>query len=87
MLHHWVFLFGNYKSMNDATTNILMGKLNTLNLRKNFFHGKLSDYVDAGVGVSNQLRGSSKIDAPLSFDCTIKHKSPTGKKPVGLLSH
>jgi hypothetical protein len=87
MLHHWVFLFGNYKSMNDATTNILMGKLNTLNLRKNFFHGKLSDYVDAGVGVSNQLRGSSKIDAPPFIRPYHKTQEPDGKKPVGLLSH
>jgi hypothetical protein len=29
-----------------------------------FFHGKLGDCVEAGEGASNQLHGSSKIDAP-----------------------
>jgi hypothetical protein len=43
----------NYKSMTDAMTNILMGKLNALNLQRNFFHGKLSDCVEAGGGASN----------------------------------
>jgi hypothetical protein len=41
------------RSMNDAMTNILMGKLNALNLRRNFSHGELSDCVEAGEGVSN----------------------------------
>jgi hypothetical protein len=29
-----------------------------------FFYGKLGDCVEAGEGASNQLHGSSKIDAP-----------------------
>jgi len=43
-----------------------MSKLNTLNLRKNFSHGKLGDCFEAG-GV-NQIRdrGGSEFDAPFS---------------------
>jgi len=42
------------RSMNDATISVLMSKLNTLNLRKNFFHRTLGDCFEA-VGV-NQIR-------------------------------
>ena len=56
----------NFKSMNNAITSILIGKLNFLNSWRNSLHGKLRDSVEAGEGVSNQLRGSSKIDAPPS---------------------
>jgi len=35
------------RSMNDAMISVLMSKLNTLNLRKNFSHGKLGDCFEA----------------------------------------
>ena len=60
-------VFVNQRSMNDAMTNILMGKLNALKLRGNFFHRKLNDCAEAGEGASNQLQGSSKFDAPPLF--------------------
>ena len=44
--------------------NILMDKLNALNLRRNFFHRKLGDCFETGEGESNQLQGSSEFDAP-----------------------
>jgi len=33
--------------MDDAMISVLMSKLNTLNLRKNFSHGKLGDCFEA----------------------------------------
>ena len=54
----------NCKSMNNAITSILMGKLNALNSWRNSLHGKLSDCVETGEGASNQLQGSIKFDAP-----------------------
>jgi hypothetical protein len=47
----------NYKSMNDAITSILIGKLNARNSWRNSLHGKLSDRVETGEGASNQLQG------------------------------
>jgi hypothetical protein len=41
--------------------SILMGKLNALNSWRNFSSGKLGDCVEAGEGVSNQLRGVANL--------------------------
>jgi hypothetical protein len=60
------FLFGKYKSMNDAITSILMGRLNALNSWRKFRHGRLDLRAKQRVGVAIQLRLSIKIDAPLA---------------------
>jgi hypothetical protein len=75
----------NCKSMNNAITSILMGKLNVLNSWRKFRHRRLNLRAKRRVGVATQLRGSIKIDAPF-LDPTLKHKGPTGKKPVGPMS-
>jgi hypothetical protein len=54
----------NCKSMNNAITSILMGKLNVLNSWRKFRHRRLNLRAKKRVGVATQLRGSSKIDAP-----------------------
>jgi hypothetical protein len=51
----------NHRSINDAMASILMGKLNALNSWRNFSSGKLGDCVEAGEGVSNQLRGVADL--------------------------
>jgi hypothetical protein len=60
------FLFGKYKSMNDAITSILMGKLNTPNSWRKFRYGRLHLCTSKGAGVAIQLLRSIKIDAPSS---------------------
>jgi hypothetical protein len=48
-----------------------------------FFHGKLSDCVEAGEGASNQLQGSSKFDAPAmistghGLDIDMRYRTPS----------
>ena len=51
----------NCKSMNNAITSILMGKLNALNSWRNSLQGKLSDCVETGEDASNQLQGEYQI--------------------------
>jgi hypothetical protein len=53
------------RSMNDAMINILMSKLNTLNLRKNFFHRRLGDCLKP-EGVNQIGDRGSEFDAPSS---------------------
>ena len=52
--------------MNDAMISVLMSKLNTLNLRKNFSTGNSATVLKPG-GESNQRQGGSEFDAPYSF--------------------
>jgi hypothetical protein len=47
--------------MNDAMTNILSMKLNALNSQRNFSHGKLSDYVEAGGVYQISYWGVAKL--------------------------
>jgi hypothetical protein len=51
----------NQRSMNDAMTNILSMKLNALNSQRNFSHGKLSDYVEAGGVYQISYWGVAKL--------------------------
>jgi hypothetical protein len=50
--------------MNDAMTNILIGKIKRLNLRRNFSMGNSATALKTGEGASNQLQGSREFDAP-----------------------
>ena len=72
----------NLRSINDAMTNILSMKLNALNSRRNFSHGKLIDCVEAGGVYQISYGRVAKLMHPL-LNPTLKNRSPNGRNRSG----